>query len=342
MPDRALHGLQESWGQVLVSTQPQRVLMIGARERLFKGWGLLKSAGQANRFHLLYINTVFEGVMSFNQQVACSVRSAQALQLLQALPGRWPVWRGHQLGRAPGVVVPTGFDALDAVLPGGGWPTGELTELVGGLSLSAEHRLLAPALARHTQSSGSLVLIGPRCAPVAGAWAAAGVDERRLLWIDTHDARQTAWVLAQCLQAAQSAWLMAWLPEAPASVLRRLQVLACAATAPCVVWRPESARGQASPAPLRLQVWPQSDWALRVQVFKRRGPPVDKAVVLRAVPWALQPMVPGAGAQPLQHRGMALAEESSGGLGRVPRVPVNARNVVSLGGPDAVVGAAAV
>lgn len=36
MPDRAVQGLQEGWGRMLVSTQPQRVLMIGA------GWGLFK------------------------------------------------------------------------------------------------------------------------------------------------------------------------------------------------------------------------------------------------------------------------------------------------------------
>lgn len=233
--------------------------------------------------------------MAINSAMGCSVRSDQALQQLQALSGRWSVWRGHQLGRAAGAVVPTGFDALDAVLPGGGWPAGELTELVGGVSLAAEHRLLAPALARYTQSSGPLVLVGPRCAPMAGAWAAAGVDERRLLWINTRDARQTAWVLAQCLQAGQSAWLMAWLPETSASVLRRLQVLTAAAAVPCVVWRPESARAQASAAPLRLQVWPEGDWGLRVQVFKRRGPPMERAVHVRAVPQVLQAMVAGVG-----------------------------------------------
>lgn len=219
-------------------------------------------------------------------------RAAGVLQQLQELSGRYRLWRGHQIGRAAGTVVPTGFDKLDAVLPGGGWPAGELTELVGGTCLAAEHRLLAPALARYTQSGGHLVLVGPPCHPLAGAWAAAGVDERRLLWVDTGDARQTAWVLAQCLQAGQGAWLLAWLPEVSASVMRRLQVLTAAAGVPCMVWRHASARAQASAAPLRLQVWPEADWQLRVQVFKRRGPPVDSTLRLRAVPQGLQSAVP--------------------------------------------------
>jgi protein ImuA len=229
-------------------------------------------------------------------------RSAEVMQRLQGLGGRWPLWRGHELGRAAVAVVPTGFEALDAVLPGGGWPTGELTELVGDVPLSVEHRLLAPALARHTRSTGPLVLVGPPCRPMAGAWAAAGVDERRLLWVDTRDARQTAWVLAQCLQAGQSGWLMAWLPDASASVLRRLQVLTVAAGVPCVVWRPASARAQASAAPLRLQVWAEVDWQLRVQVFKRRGPPMEEPLHLRVVPAALQPVLTHS-----QGRGMASA-----------------------------------
>jgi protein ImuA len=219
---------------------------------------------------------------------AGSRRAAEVLQRLKQLPGRWPLWRGHQLERHTGAVVSSGFEVLDAVLPGGGWPTGEITEIVGDAPLSSVHRLLSPALARHTQSSGPIVLVGPPCSPMAGAWAAAGVDEHRLLWIDTRDARQSAWVLAQCLQAGQSAWLVAWLPEVSSSVMRRLQVLAAATVMPCVVWRPASVRAQASAAPLRLQVWPEVDWQLRVQVFKRRGPPMENAVRVRAVPPALQ------------------------------------------------------
>src|SRR5258705_14008265 len=32
------------------------------------------------------------------------------------------LWLGHQLGRQPDQAVPSGFAALDAELPGGGWP----------------------------------------------------------------------------------------------------------------------------------------------------------------------------------------------------------------------------
>ncbi|HRG72580.1 MAG TPA: SOS cell division inhibitor SulA, partial [Thauera aminoaromatica] len=51
------------------------------------------------------------------------------------------VWQASRLAGAAGAVLPTGFSALDAELPGGGWPAGALIELladrpgVGELSL---------------------------------------------------------------------------------------------------------------------------------------------------------------------------------------------------------------
>ena len=39
------------------------------------------------------------------------------------------VWRGDRCAVAPLPAVPSGFGALDAELPGGGWPRGALTEL---------------------------------------------------------------------------------------------------------------------------------------------------------------------------------------------------------------------
>ena len=43
----------------------------------------------------------------------------------------WPgVWRGDQLENAGGMVTSSGNPALDAALPGGGWPQGALIELL--------------------------------------------------------------------------------------------------------------------------------------------------------------------------------------------------------------------
>jgi len=64
--------------------------------------------------------------------------------LLAAHPA---LWRASQVGGAATRCTATGFDALDAQLPGGGWPHGVLTELLLAQPGIGELRLLAPALA---------------------------------------------------------------------------------------------------------------------------------------------------------------------------------------------------
>ena len=57
------------------------------------------------------------------------------------------VWRASQVGGVARPVTTSGFAALDAQLPGGGWPHGVLTELLLPEPGVGELRLLAPALA---------------------------------------------------------------------------------------------------------------------------------------------------------------------------------------------------
>jgi protein ImuA len=56
------------------------------------------------------------------------------------------VWRASQIGRGVQPASPSGFAALDAELPGGGWPHGVLTELLLPQPGIGELRLLAPVL----------------------------------------------------------------------------------------------------------------------------------------------------------------------------------------------------
>ena len=64
---------------------------------------------------------------------------------LEDILQRHPVW----LGGAPQLAapaVPTGFRALDRELPGGGWPRGALTEILGSQEGIGELQLVLPAL----------------------------------------------------------------------------------------------------------------------------------------------------------------------------------------------------
>ena len=43
---------------------------------------------------------------------------------------RADIWRGGRPASPAPAAIPTGFPALDAALPGGGWPLGALTEVL--------------------------------------------------------------------------------------------------------------------------------------------------------------------------------------------------------------------
>src|SRR5579875_332479 len=59
------------------------------------------------------------------------------------------LWRGRSAARLS--TVPTGFSALDAALPGGGWPQVGLVEILISRLGVGELYLLLPALASITQ-----------------------------------------------------------------------------------------------------------------------------------------------------------------------------------------------
>lgn len=58
------------------------------------------------------------------------------------------LWRASQLGHGVARCLPSGHGTLDLMLPGGGWPTGALTELLIQQPGIGEVRLLQPVLAR--------------------------------------------------------------------------------------------------------------------------------------------------------------------------------------------------
>ena len=105
--------------------------------------------------------------------------------LLHAILQRPDIRRGAELGRVAVPSVPSDFPALDAELPGGGWPASALTEILPQHEGIGELRLLGPALARLTRAGRCLAWIAPPHLPYAPALAAAGIDLARLLIVRT-------------------------------------------------------------------------------------------------------------------------------------------------------------
>jgi protein ImuA len=200
-----------------------------------------------------------------------------------ALPAQ--VWRAASLGRAEQPGLPSGHAALDALLPGGGWPRGALTELLQPQAGLAEWRLLAPALARQAQAP--LLLINPPLQPHAPGLHALGLDPAQLVWLQPATPQQALWATEQAIRSQAAAALLAWLPQARPEQLRRLQAAAQGSAAPLFICRPAAAQAQSSPAPLRVLLQPGPQWQLQLRLIKRRGPAHEDWLRLEALPAAL-------------------------------------------------------
>lgn len=189
-----------------------------------------------------------------------------------ALPAA--VWRASQLGHAAVTALSSGFPALDAELPGAGWPAGMLTELIGREPGIGELRLLVPLLRPLTRERRFVVLLAPPHVPYAPALASHGIDLDYLLVVQAPNAADRLWAVEQALGSASFGALLAWLPQEKTRPehLRRMQLAAQSAGGPVFLFRQLAAQFEASPAPLRLLLLPRPDERLSVQILKRRGP----------------------------------------------------------------------
>ena len=199
--------------------------------------------------------------------------------------GHAPLWQADQLASAGGLpACASGFAALDAELPGGGWPVGVLIELLLREAGSGEIQLLAPALRCLAKASRELVWIAPPYPPYAPALLALGLPLERLLWVHPAGEADAAWAAEQALRSGGAGAVLWWSREARPATLRRLHLAAQEGNAPLFALRPAAARQQSSPAPLRLVLEPIVGSRLQVDVFKRRGPALAQPLTLALAP----------------------------------------------------------
>jgi len=191
------------------------------------------------------------------------------------------IWRADALAPSAGRALSTGHAALDAQLPGGGWPVGALVEILQAHSAQNEWRLLLPALA--TCGTGPVVLVGAPHMPFGPGLSAQGLVPERLLWVRAAAPAARMWACEQALRCAQVEAVLGWLPQARADQLRRLQMAASEHGKLLFVMRPARAQGESSPAVLRVlaSLQPQGD-GVQLEILKRKGPPVAQVLQLPA------------------------------------------------------------
>lgn len=227
-----------------------------------------------------------------------------------AIPG---LWRGHDLAhsRRPGFA--TGFAALDAELPGRGWPAGALTEVLQQHAGIGEMRLFFPALGALARTGASVFLLAPPWIPYAPAFVGAGIPPARLIVVRPRRPADALWACEQILKGLSTGALLAWPRHLRAQDARRLQLAVEGKSVLAVLMRPGAAASEATPAALRIaleathpaahpgiplmtamhdarfRVGPDTDQAapsgsLALRILKRRGGMLARPILLSPLP----------------------------------------------------------
>lgn len=185
------------------------------------------------------------------------------------------LWRGTQLAHSFQKTVSTGYHELDEQLPGQGWPTGALIEIMSTRSGMGEIQLLKPALL-NLDNDRNIMLINPPYIP-SSLFLQHWFPEQRIFWVKSSTPRNTLWAAEKILQHNTSAALLCWITDAHPASVQRLHLAARQSHTLFFSLRPASVASQSSIAPLRLRLNP-AIWGLNVNVLKRRGPRLNTAV----------------------------------------------------------------
>src|SRR6202051_220509 len=167
------------------------------------------------------------------------------------------VWKLKDASAAPSRPVwSTGRSALDARLPGGGWPTASLIEVLLETTGLGEVQLFLPALVEcQHRIDGEvpwLVWIAPPHEPYAPALAECGIELSRLLIVRPASATEALWAAEQALSSGVCAAVLLWLQGTDDRSLRRLNRAAEGGGPLAAFFRPERHGSESSPASLRL------------------------------------------------------------------------------------------
>ena len=187
------------------------------------------------------------------------------------------VWRGHNQAHAA-TGLPSGYEALDRHLPGGGWPQNALTEILVEHYGIGELRLLMPALAALSAEDSSadynepgwIAWVSPPFQPYPPALQQGGIDLSRVLIVRPRDDSEMLWSAEQALSSGTCAAVLLWSDKLDDQAGRRLQLAAEKGNSWAIAFRPPAARRQPSAAALRIELLASGE-GTRVSILKSRG-----------------------------------------------------------------------
>jgi len=188
--------------------------------------------------------------------------------LAEVLQNSALIWRAAQTAHPK--TKATGFRELDERLPGSGWPVGTLIEIAPVCEGLGELSLCMPLLARLCRDGRRAAFVAPPHIPYAPALQRAGLPLDSILWVDTARDDDARWSAEQLLRDGRAGAVLLWSSTDDERLLRRLQLAAETGQALAFLYRSIGTLRQASPAALRIALYPE-DGGTRADLIKVRG-----------------------------------------------------------------------
>ena len=165
--------------------------------------------------------------------------------------------------------LPTGYTTLDTQLQQGGWPLDSTIEILSDSCGLGSMGLFLPAMEALSEQGRWQVFIAPPYIPYAPLLAARGIDTRQVLLVHPQNRQDLLWSTEQALRSTTSSAVFSWLGahQYSYSELRKLQLAAASNDSLAVLFRPNQAAHNHSPASLRLQMREYR----KVHILKQRG-----------------------------------------------------------------------
>ncbi len=185
------------------------------------------------------------------------------------------LWRGCDLAGQGQHGRSTGFPALDAILPGQGWPQSGLMEVITPCWGHGELQLLIP-LMRDVVAAGQWILwVSPPFHLYAPALQQAGIDTEQILLVDLQTSCKDAlWTMEKALQNRHCGLVLAWQNWLPGKVLRRLQLAADTGDTLGVLFKHTDSKYSPSQVCLQVKDIPSADPRVsesEITLIKARG-----------------------------------------------------------------------
>jgi protein ImuA len=201
-------------------------------------------------------------------------------EMLEQVINRSDTWRGrhsHFQGQFfpansdlhSGEGLSTGYTTLDSQLQQGGWPLGSTVEVLSDGCGLGSMGLFLPAMESLSEQGRWQVFIAPPYIPYAPLLAARGIDTKQVLLVHPQNRQDLLWSTEQALRSTTSSAVFSWLGahQYSYSELRKLQLAAASGDSLAVMFRPNQAAHNHSPASLRLQMREYR----KVHILKQRG-----------------------------------------------------------------------